>query len=394
MPVQAPQVPAPLPSAAALAPARPAAAVAAGARLRRPGRPRAARHRARLPRPRARHCAARSTARPTWCCARRTEQDVVDVLDWASGAGVPVVPFGGGSSVVGGVEPRGLDAAVSLDLSRLAGLVEVDDDLAGGAAAGRHLRAGRRGGPRAARADAALLPAVVRALDRRRLGRDPGRRPLLHPADARRRPRRVRSGPSRPAARGSRAACRARAPARARTACCSAARARSASSPRPGCARSRGRRTAGPPPSPPRTSPPAAGRCGRSCRPGCCRRPAGSSTPARRRSAGTLATGEAALVLGLESLPRRVDAEAALALELCRDAGLRVVEAGRPRRRRRGVALDVRARALPARVAAAARRAGRDLRDGHHLGPLRRARRRRHGGDRRTRCAASAAAAR
>jgi alkyldihydroxyacetonephosphate synthase len=36
------------------------------------------------------------------------------------------VPFGGGSSVVGGVEPRGLERAVSLDLSRLEGLVEVD----------------------------------------------------------------------------------------------------------------------------------------------------------------------------------------------------------------------------------------------------------------------------
>ncbi|MDX6219684.1 MAG: alkyldihydroxyacetonephosphate synthase, partial [Frankiales bacterium] len=53
-------------------------------------------------------------------------QDVVDVLDWASSSGVPVVPFGGGSSVVGGVEPRGLERAVSLDLSRLEGLVEVD----------------------------------------------------------------------------------------------------------------------------------------------------------------------------------------------------------------------------------------------------------------------------
>ncbi len=54
------------------------------------------------------------------------EQGVVDVLDWATGTCVAVVPFGGGSSVVGGVEPRGLDAAVSLDLSRLAGLIEVD----------------------------------------------------------------------------------------------------------------------------------------------------------------------------------------------------------------------------------------------------------------------------
>jgi alkyldihydroxyacetonephosphate synthase len=56
-----------------------------------------------------------------------TEQDVVDVLDWASAEGAPVVPFGGGSSVVGGVAPRGLEGAVSLDLTRLSGLVEVDD---------------------------------------------------------------------------------------------------------------------------------------------------------------------------------------------------------------------------------------------------------------------------
>jgi alkyldihydroxyacetonephosphate synthase len=55
-----------------------------------------------------------------------SEQDVADLLDWATGTGTPVVPFGGGTSVVGGVEPRGLDGAISLDLSRLSGLVEVD----------------------------------------------------------------------------------------------------------------------------------------------------------------------------------------------------------------------------------------------------------------------------
>ena len=54
------------------------------------------------------------------------EQEVADVLDWAAGAGAPVVPFGGGTSVVGGVEPRGLPSAVSLDLSRLSGLLDVD----------------------------------------------------------------------------------------------------------------------------------------------------------------------------------------------------------------------------------------------------------------------------
>jgi alkyldihydroxyacetonephosphate synthase len=51
----------------------------------------------------------------------RSEADVVDVLDWATTQGVPVVPFGGGTSVVGGVEPRGLDGAVSLDLGHLSG---------------------------------------------------------------------------------------------------------------------------------------------------------------------------------------------------------------------------------------------------------------------------------
>ncbi|MCW2599593.1 MAG: linked oxidase domain protein [Frankiales bacterium] len=55
-----------------------------------------------------------------------SEQDVADVLEWATQSRTPVVPFGGGTSVVGGVEPRGLDGAISLDLGRLSGLVEVD----------------------------------------------------------------------------------------------------------------------------------------------------------------------------------------------------------------------------------------------------------------------------
>ncbi len=55
-----------------------------------------------------------------------TEQDVADVLDWATREQVPVVPYGGGSSVVGGVAPRDLTGAISLDLSKLTGLLEVD----------------------------------------------------------------------------------------------------------------------------------------------------------------------------------------------------------------------------------------------------------------------------
>lgn len=56
----------------------------------------------------------------------RTEQDVVDVLDWCSSHDVAVIPFGGGTSVVGGVEPRELDRVVTLDLSLLDRVLEVD----------------------------------------------------------------------------------------------------------------------------------------------------------------------------------------------------------------------------------------------------------------------------
>jgi alkyldihydroxyacetonephosphate synthase len=56
----------------------------------------------------------------------RDEQDVVDVLDWCSGAGVAVVPYGGGSSVVGGVEPRFDGPAVTVDMGRLDRVLEVD----------------------------------------------------------------------------------------------------------------------------------------------------------------------------------------------------------------------------------------------------------------------------
>jgi alkyldihydroxyacetonephosphate synthase len=56
----------------------------------------------------------------------RGEQDVVDVLDWCTRDRIAVIPYGGGSSVVGGVEPRFEGPAVSLDLGRLDALLEVD----------------------------------------------------------------------------------------------------------------------------------------------------------------------------------------------------------------------------------------------------------------------------
>ena len=56
-------------------------------------------------------------------------QEVRAVLDACGEAGVAVIPFGGGTSVVGGVEPArdGFDAAISLDLARLAHVRDVDE---------------------------------------------------------------------------------------------------------------------------------------------------------------------------------------------------------------------------------------------------------------------------
>jgi alkyldihydroxyacetonephosphate synthase len=56
---------------------------------------------------------------------------VVALLDWASGAHVAVVPYGGGSSVVGGVDGRGdwadgYAAVLTLDLTALDRVVEID----------------------------------------------------------------------------------------------------------------------------------------------------------------------------------------------------------------------------------------------------------------------------
>ena len=57
------------------------------------------------------------------------EREVEQVLDWCSEEGLAVVPFGGGTSVVGGVEPRVGDAypgSVTIDLRRLDRVLEVD----------------------------------------------------------------------------------------------------------------------------------------------------------------------------------------------------------------------------------------------------------------------------
>ena len=66
------------------------------------------------------------SAAPDLVAFPRSEEDVAAVLDWAGGAGVAVVPYGGGSSVVGGTEYRGEGPVVSLDLTRLDRVLEID----------------------------------------------------------------------------------------------------------------------------------------------------------------------------------------------------------------------------------------------------------------------------
>ena len=114
------------------------------------------------------------------------------MLDWASGAKVAVIPFGGGSSVVGGVEPAvggAYSGAVSLDLRRLNRVLEVDTTS----------RAARiQGGIRGPAIEAALKPmaspsgTIRRALSSRRwaVGSRRARRALRHALHPHRRFRR------------------------------------------------------------------------------------------------------------------------------------------------------------------------------------------------------------
>ena len=148
---------------------------------------------------------ARATPRrrPTRSCTRATRRRSARVLDACASSGIAVVPFGGGTSVVGGVEPL-RDGLAAVDLARPGA---DGDGLA--ASTTRSLTAdfgpGLRGpqaeaGARRARADARAFPAVVRVRDGRRLGRDPLRRPGLD------RLREHREARLRPALRRTRAA--------------------------------------------------------------------------------------------------------------------------------------------------------------------------------------------
>lgn len=60
----------------------------------------------------------------------RDETEVETVLEWAIAAGAAVIPYGRGTSVVGGVEPSvgdGYAGVVTIDLTALDRVLEVDD---------------------------------------------------------------------------------------------------------------------------------------------------------------------------------------------------------------------------------------------------------------------------
>ncbi len=57
------------------------------------------------------------------------ETEIAQLLDWCGDQRVAVIPYGGGTSVVGGVEPKvgaGWSATISLDLEAITGVAEVD----------------------------------------------------------------------------------------------------------------------------------------------------------------------------------------------------------------------------------------------------------------------------
>src|SRR5713101_5481641 len=83
----------------------------------------------------------------------RNEAEISAVMDWAGDIGASLTPFGGGSSVCGGVEPRvdGIrhKAAVTLDLRNLSRRADRR----------RHLWSGSGRGTQAARLHLAAFPA-------------------------------------------------------------------------------------------------------------------------------------------------------------------------------------------------------------------------------------------
>ena len=162
----------------------------------------------------------------------RNEAEISAVMDWAGGVGASLTPFGGGSSVCGGVEPRvdGIKhkAAVTLDLRNLGKVVEVDQVSRAASDRSRHLWSVAGKPAQAAWRHVAAFSAEFRIFDPWRLDCDAIGRPFRQSLYPYRRFRR------KPARRDAASACwkraefRDRVPGRAPTACSSARKERSA----------------------------------------------------------------------------------------------------------------------------------------------------------------------
>src|SRR4030088_848202 len=66
---------------------------------------------------------------PDFVAYPSSEEQVAEVLEWASDANVAAIPYGGGSSVAGGIEPDvgdGYAGAVSVDMRHMGRVLEVD----------------------------------------------------------------------------------------------------------------------------------------------------------------------------------------------------------------------------------------------------------------------------
>ncbi len=119
-------------------------------------------------------------ARPAVVARPTDTAQVAAVLALCHQARVPVTPAGGRSGVCGASVP--LFGGVALDLCGLAGIGDVDDHVAGGRPAGRHLRPRRGVGPAGRpRRDPRPLAPVDGPVDGGRLAGLPGGRPVLQP---------------------------------------------------------------------------------------------------------------------------------------------------------------------------------------------------------------------
>ncbi|MCE2502091.1 MAG: FAD-binding oxidoreductase [Dehalococcoidia bacterium] len=57
----------------------------------------------------------------------RTEEEVIRVLDWCVNSNIVAIPYGGGSTVVAGVEPPEADKVCTIDLTHLGQVLEIDE---------------------------------------------------------------------------------------------------------------------------------------------------------------------------------------------------------------------------------------------------------------------------